>query len=135
MIKGLPYKFTVINASNEDRPTEVYLERLEMVLNYPREQEVINVITISLIFKQDNHYVKPVLDYLNTLSDTFDVHYIILNNGWKNGTLDKDSISQLKAIVNDDDRIHEFKNEINFSKTAFNDRTEEILETIKKFNI
>jgi|GEM_PF-3405438 len=131
-VEGMPYKFIVINASNEDRPLGEFLERLEKVLNeHEQEKEVIYVITVSLTFTENNHYVIPVLDFLNALSNEFDIHYIILNRGWRNGALSDNSINRLKQIVNDDDKIHEFHQEINMLKTAFAERTKEISKTIQ----
>jgi hypothetical protein len=131
-VKGMPYKFVVINASNEDRPLEQFLERLAKVLKqHDQETDIIYVITVSLIFTENNHYVVPVLDFLNALHKEFDVHYIILNGGWLGGALSGNSINRLKQIVNDDDKIHEFNQEINMSKTAFAERTKEISKTIQ----
>jgi len=59
--------FNVINASNEDKTTKEYLDRLKKVLKKHRNDAATFVITISLIFDGGTYDVKAVLKYLNKL--------------------------------------------------------------------
>jgi hypothetical protein len=124
-------KFTVINASNEDRITREYLDRLKTVLKTHWDDDPIFFITVSLIFDNGKHDIKPVFDYLNTLSD-FEVNYIVLDNGWftKNSLSSKD-ISLMNDYV-DSETIHHFPVAINESKAAFSERTIQVAEKIRE---
>ncbi|HLK30104.1 MAG TPA: hypothetical protein VKT28_16100 [Puia sp.] len=124
-------KFTVINASNEDRLTKEYLKRLKEVLKKHINVDTTFVITISLIFDNGSHDVKTVFEYLNSLTD-FDITYIVLENGWhKNASLKADDIAQMENEI-DDSIIKYFDTPINQSKTKFKERTDKIIELIGK---
>lgn len=124
-------KFTVINASNEDRPTTDYLERLESVLKHHHDNNITFVITVSLIFEEGHsRSVIPVIDYLNQLKD-YNVHYIVLNSAWfKNSVLEKVDISSLESNV-ENGTIEIMEESINESSRNFTIRTNRIIEIIK----
>lgn len=115
-------KFTVINASNEDRPTKDYLERLQEVLAHHQDSDTIIVITISLIFNNGIHDAKAVFDLLNGLT-VFDVNYILLDKGWFTGTsLSTEDVQSMEGAV-ELSKIHHFQEVINESVPAFSQRT------------
>lgn len=121
--------FTVINASNEDRPTQDYLNRLQGVLEHHQDSDTIFVITISLIFDNARHDANAVFDYLNSLSDV-DIHYLVLDHGWFAGkSLTRADIDAMQQLV-EPGRIHRFGEVINTSKTAFTNRTNNIARKI-----
>jgi hypothetical protein len=122
-------RFTVVNASNEQRSTRKYLERLEGILKKQEKTDAIFVITISLIFNGSARDVKEVFRFLNSLSG-FRVFYLILENGWNPG-------SSLKAydIARMENKIRRSKLEffnavIDQSGENFSARTREIAEFI-----
>jgi len=124
-------RFTVIEASNEDRSTEEYLNRLKTVLKKHKNSETIFTITISLIFNRKKHDVMPVFNYLNSLAD-FSIIYIVLKKSWyKNQSLQPKDIAQMKNKAKAN-RIKYFDEMINESKKNFNKRTEKIAKFIDK---
>jgi GTP1/Obg family GTP-binding protein len=124
-------RFTVINASNEDRTTKAYLERLKAVIKKHKATNTTFVITISLIFNDGSHDVKEVFRFLNSL-EGFHIDYLILENGWYKGdVLLIEDLKLMKDHVSLAD-IHHFSGPINESKGAFSKRTKQIAETIKR---
>lgn len=123
------YKFTVINASNEDRQTKKYLERFKQVLEKHNESGSIFFITISLIFNNGSHDVSPVFDFLNKLPNT-KVDYMLLENGWSAGkTLATSDIGLMYHAVGAK-TIHRFSDIIDQSKPAFSERTFRIADKV-----
>ncbi len=119
-------KFTVVNASNEDKPTNEYLKRLKVVLEEQSRSDIIFVITISLIFDGGICDVKKVFDYLNSLTN-YEIHYIILEKGWNGESLKAEHLQKLEGkISKENSKIHSFDTLINKSKRQFKERTDEI---------
>jgi hypothetical protein len=124
-------KFTVINASNEDRLTKEYLNRLREVLKKHTNIDTTFLITISLIFDNGSHDVKAVFEYLNSLTD-FNITYIVLENGWyKSSSLKTNDITQMKNKI-DIGNIKYFDTPINQSMSKFKERTDKIIALIDK---
>jgi hypothetical protein len=123
--------FIVINASNEDRPTKEYLDRLKSVLKKHKSTPTTFLITISLIFKEGNHNVREVFKYLKSLAD-FEVDYLILEKGWYKGDIiSEDDLNLMKTYTESESR-HLFTDAINESKQAFKKRTKIIAEAIQE---
>lgn len=121
-------KFTVINASNEDKPTKEYLERIKKILKLHKDSESTYVITISLYFDGGRHEVNSVFNYLNSLND-YEIHYVVLTNGWSGGCLTTDDLRQMKNKITTG-KIHSMDTVINQSKKSFSERTQKIATLI-----
>ncbi|MCD2425505.1 hypothetical protein LQ567_22160 [Niabella pedocola] len=123
-------KFSVVNASNEDRPTHDYLERLKNVLEIQRNANAYFVITISLIFNDGSHDVKPVFEYLNSLAD-YDITYLVLKNGWEPGaSLKEDDLTRMREVATG--RIVDLDTVINKSNANFRERADKIVSIINE---
>jgi chromosomal replication initiation ATPase DnaA len=121
-------KFIVIEASNEDRFTTKYLDRLRNVIAQHRGKDVNFVITISLMFDSKNHNVQPVFDFLNGLSG-FEINYLLLNCGWNGGTIKISDLAKMQESISHD-KLHLFNHDITRSKDRFTNRTDEIRNKI-----
>lgn len=129
-VDWLPGKcFTVINESNEDCPTEEYLDRLKEVLAIHEDNDCIFIITMSLLFDGDRHDVTRIIEYLNSLYD-YEVAYLRLDHGWHRGAiLHNDDLVKMSSIV-EEREIVSFSSEINQSGDCFIARTQLIKDLI-----
>jgi hypothetical protein len=123
-------KFTVVNASNEQRSTRKYLDRLEDILKKQEKADTIFIITISLIFNDSSRDVKEVFRFLNSL-EGFKVFYLILKNGWNpNSSLKAYDIARMENKVRRSKLVF-FNAVINQSADSFSVRTQKIAEFIR----
>ncbi len=124
-------KFTVVNASNEDRPTEKYLDRLQSILKKHEHEDTIFVITISVIFNAGTHAVNDVFNYLNSL-ESYELHYLILVSGWyKNSTLKLEDTMRMEDNIKKG-AIKYLPEIINQSKQNFSGRTKKIASYVAR---
>ncbi len=123
--------FIVINASNEDRSTEDYLNRLKEVLEKHSNNDTSFMITVSLIFNNRSHDVNAVFEYLNSLND-FAITYLVLENGWYDkSTLHADDLALMDKKIKHGD-IKYFSTMINKSVKKFSERSAEIIKVINQ---
>lgn len=124
-------KFTVINASNEDSPTDRYLKRLKDVLLQKELIDTTFVITISLIFDNGKHDAIPVFNFLNAQTH-LDICYIVLERGWQVDSIlrDNDREQMKKSVTHGDIVI--LNNKIDKTSAKFTKRTIEISDLMKK---
>jgi hypothetical protein len=125
--------FIVINASNEDRPTEKYLKILKDIIKKHTNPNTKIVITISLLFNKPPYDPKIIIDYLNNLTD-YNIYYIVLKNSWfKDESISKEDLDYLESYVDcKNGKIIICPDIISQNSDNFSNRVTKIIKIISK---
>lgn len=107
---------------------ETYLHRIKTLIELHAASNTSFIITLNLLFDNSRRSIEKILAYFS--QSGFEMHYLVLSSGWREKkVISKADMAHFEQqVING--TVHLLDRVVTQSELRFNERTEEVKETI-----